>query len=195
LNRAGGGQFEGTSRRTRSDVVRKVETEDVVDVLRQEHQDVLNHCNEFAFAALDEWDELFWSLMCRLKRHGAAMEFVVTPQLARLDGGVNLAEDLISDQLEIEELLERMATIDAVEPAFGELLRMVTARVRDQHRRENEVLVPLLWSSCSADERAAMGHRYKPIRRPPQQPLPPMLDDGRADDPADSREHLVGVAA
>jgi hypothetical protein len=167
------------------------QTEDIVVVLEQEHQELLNQFNEFAFVSISQWDEMFWNLMCRLKRHGAAMDFVVAPHLASLPGGDEVRKELTYEQMEIEELLDRMAPLHVSDALFGGLFRLVQSAVRDQQRREEQFVGPLLAAALSTDDRRAMGRRFRPIRQAPHQPSPPLLSDTCREELLEVRQRMA----
>jgi hemerythrin superfamily protein len=135
-------------------------SDDVVDLLEEDHHLVEARLSELDTAGAGARAELFWKLTNDLVRHEVAEEVVVYPALRKVPGGDQIADARIAEQAEAEEKLAKMEKMDADSPEFVRELASLKKAVLEHAESEEKTAFAMLLGSLSLEQRAELGGRY-----------------------------------
>ncbi len=140
---------------------------DVVDVVLEQHVAGKNGLTEVSNASGEQRGALFVALAPVLAAHEAAEQAVVYPALRKLGAeGTNIADARIHEELAAEQTLTKLKSMDAASAEFGTAFESFMADVLAHATKEEAEVLPMLKSSCSDDERRAMGGAFLATQEP-----------------------------
>lgn len=138
---------------------------DIIDLLLEEHGEFRELFAELERAETDFRDELFRYLVARLARHEAAEEAVVHRALRdEVPGGDQLAEQVLAEESEAEQLLAQMDDMDPSSSEFDAALARLKDDVLAHADHEERDEFPQLRRHLDADRRRQMGQRFTTLR-------------------------------
>ncbi len=134
--------------------------DDVVRLLKEDHQLVKSRLEALGAAPADGRAELFWKLTNDLVRHEVAEEVVVYPAVRDVPGGDAIADARIAEQSEAEEKLAQMEKMDATSPEFAQEVAALKSAVLEHAKAEEETAFAMLLGALAPDRRIELGQRY-----------------------------------
>jgi len=140
---------------------------DVVDVVLEQHVAAKKGMTEVANASGAQRGELFVALAPVLAAHEAAEEAVIYPALRKLGAeATKVADDRTREEQAAEQTLTKLRGMDAASAEFADTFASFMADVLAHAAKEEAEVLPLLKSSCSDDERRAMGEAFLATQAP-----------------------------
>lgn len=139
---------------------RRVEGEDVVDLLTARHREVaeLIDAYEHATTPADDRDAILAELRRLLSIHEAVEEQLVHPLVRReLPDGHRLAVDVLEQEQEAKDMLARIAEAEPGSDDHAELVRRLIEGVRRHAQTEETNVFPLLRLRLGPRERMRLG--------------------------------------
>jgi len=140
---------------------------DVVDVVLKQHVAATEGLTEVSNASGEQRGELFNALAPVLAAHEAAEQAVVYPALRKLGAeGAKVADERIHEEEAAEQILTKLKGMDAASAEFGTTFAGFMADVLAHAAKEEAEVLPMLKSSCSDDERRALGVAFLATQEP-----------------------------
>ena len=154
--------------------------QDVIELIRQDHQEVRELLGQIEAADAQSRGDLFHELVGELARHEAAEETIVHPTLRdEVADGRALAEEVLEEESEAEKLLARMERMDPSSDEFVEAFRSLRDDVLEHADHEEREEHPKLRQALSEERRREMGEGWlrlkaaAPTRPHPHTPQTP----------------------
>jgi hemerythrin superfamily protein len=153
-------------------------TTDVVDVLTQDHQEMVGLIDEIRLESQPAARrDLADRLIAELVRHSVAEEMFVYPAMREFltDGDAAVEHDIAEHQ-ELERTLKALEALDATDAAFDEVLDGLSTTLRDHMDDEERDQFPRLRQSVPAEtlqqlaDQVAMAKKVAPTRPHPDAP-------------------------
>jgi len=140
---------------------------DVVDVVLEQHVAARKGLTEVSNASGEQRGKLFTALAPVLAAHEAAEQAVVYPALRKLGAeGAKVADARIHEEQAAEQTLTKLKGMDAASAEFGTTFESFMADVLGHATKEEAQVLPMLKSSCSDDERRALGDAFVATQEP-----------------------------
>jgi len=141
---------------------------DVVDVVLEQHVAAKKGLTEVSNASGEQRGKLFTALAPVLAAHEAAEQAVVYPALRKLGvEGANVADARVLEEEAADQALTKLKCMDAASAEFGTAFESLMADVLAHAAKEEAEVLPMLKSSCSDDERRALGDAFIATQQPP----------------------------
>lgn len=164
---------------------------DLISVITNDHREVEQVFSELEQGLGDPKDrkDLVDHVIAELVRHSVAEEQYMYPAARKsLSNGNEIADHEIEEHGEAEQLMKKLAGLEATDPKFEELLGQLMDSIRHHVEDEENDLLPKLQQACSADELRELGGKVvqakekAPTRPHPKSPSKPpanrILDPG-----------------
>jgi hemerythrin superfamily protein len=133
------------------------ESDDVVDLLMQQHRHIRDLFAEVENATSDDRAEAFRRLVRLLAVHETAEEEVVHPSVRRLfEGGDQVVDDRLEEERAAKEKLSRLDDMSTDDPEFMPLFRELRADVLQHAASEEQYEFPRLRENAGARRLAMM---------------------------------------
>jgi len=143
------------------------ENADVVDIVLEQHVAAKKGLTEVSNASGEQRGELFAALAPVLAAHEAAEEAVIYPALRELGPeGTKVADERTREEQAADQALTKLKGMDAASGEFDTTFESFKADVLAHAAKEEAEVLPLLKSSCSDDERRAMGESFLATQTP-----------------------------
>ncbi len=140
---------------------------DVVEIVLEQHVAAKKGMTEVSNASGEQRSELFVALAPVLAAHEAAEEAVIYPALRKLGAeGTKVAAERTREEQAADQTLTELKGMDAASAEFGTTFESFMADVLAHAEKEEAEVLPLLKSSCSDDERRAMGDAFLATQTP-----------------------------
>jgi hemerythrin superfamily protein len=136
-------------------------TDDIISLLRQDHEAVQERFSEFRAAPPDARLQLFWELTEQLVRHEVAEEVVVYPAVREEPGGPGIADARVAEEAESERLLAHLERVDPMSEEFLGALRDLESAVVAHAQKEEAEVFPLLAANQATDFLSLLGQKFK----------------------------------
>ena len=134
---------------------------DVVDIVLEQHVAAKKGLTGVSNASGEQRGELFVALAPVLAAHEAAEEAVIYPALRKLGAeGTKVADERTREEKAAEQTLTKLKGMDAASAEFGATFDSFMADVLAHATKEEAEVLPLLKSSCSDEDRRAMGDAF-----------------------------------
>ena len=154
--------------------------QDIIELIREDHQEVRELFARIDTADVDERAELFNTIVGELARHEAAEEAIVHPTLRdEAEGGPAITERVLEQENEAEDVLARMEKMDPASSEFLDTFRSLRDDVlahADHEEREEHPRLRDAVSQSRLQEMADGWTRLKdmgPTRPHPHTPQKP----------------------
>lgn len=134
--------------------------EQIIEVLRQDHDEVRQMLAQLEQSTGDERRDLFHQLVGELIRHEVAEEEIVRP-VSRRDAGDAIAEARIKEESEAEALLKEMEKLDPASGEFATKLTTLRTSVEKHATAEETEEFPKIQQSESPDRLESMAKAYQ----------------------------------
>ena len=140
---------------------------DVVDIVLEQHVAAKKGLTEVSNASGEQRGELFAALAPVLAAHEAAEEAVIYPALRELGHeATKVADERTREEQAADQALTKLTGMDAASAEFDITFESFKADVLAHAAKEEAEVLPLLKSSCSDDERRAMGESFLATQTP-----------------------------
>ena len=134
---------------------------DVVEVVLEQHVAAKKGLTEVANAGGEQRGQIFLALASVLAKHEAAEEAVIYPALRKLGAeGAKVADEREREEKGAEQTLNKLKGMDAASADFVTTFDGFMADVLAHAAKEEVEVLPLLQSSCSDEDRRAMGEAF-----------------------------------
>lgn len=138
---------------------------DIVDILLQEHQDFVQLFDDLEQAPPADREERFRYLVARLASHEAAEEALVHRTVRRdVPGGERVAEEVLAEEAEAEQLLADMGDLDPTTTEFMSALERLRIDVLAHATHEEVEEFPLIREHLDAERRRELGESFIKVR-------------------------------
>lgn len=150
----------------------------IIEVLRQDHDEVRKMFAQLEAATGDKRRDLFHELVGELIRHEVAEEEIVRP-ISKRDAGKAIAEARMNEESAAEKLLKEMEKLDPSSGEFATKLSTLHADVEKHAAAEENEEFPKIQQSESQDRLESMAKAYEaaktlaPTRPHPSTPNTP----------------------
>ncbi|SFO87672.1 Hemerythrin HHE cation binding domain-containing protein [Amycolatopsis arida] len=132
------------------------ENEDVIALLRRQHEEIRDLFGEVERARGDERRDAFRRLVRLLSVHETAEEELIHPEVRRVDGGEPVAEARVKEEHRAKELLSTLDELGPDAEGFDTLLFQLRDDVLAHAEHEERAEFPLLAASHDAERLRAM---------------------------------------
>lgn len=149
-------------------------TRDIIDLITDDHDEVRALMTQIDSADPDQRGDLFQTLVAELARHEAAEEAIVHPTLRdEAPGGAGIAEGVLEEENEAEDLLAKMEKLDPTSrefmESFADLRSDVLAHAEHEEREEH----PRLRDALEPSRLREMGEGWTQLKKTaPTRPHP-----------------------
>jgi hemerythrin superfamily protein len=149
------------------------EYNDVVDVLRAQHQQIRTLLERVTDATGDARQEAFDDLREYLARHETAEEMIVRPLTRGIDGGKDVASQRMEEENESKDVLSELEKLDVTSAEFDNKYAEFRKSVLEHAEAEETQEFPLLQSNVSpGDREKAKTHLIMAEKTAPTHPHP-----------------------
>ncbi|MBY5161396.1 hemerythrin domain-containing protein [Salsipaludibacter albus] len=154
--------------------------ETIIDHLRKDHDTVRDLFGRLEQTAAAERRELFREIVSELARHEAAEQAIVHPRTREAAHGDQVADSVIGEEQEAEELMADMESMDPESDEFLAAFRKLHTAVENHATHEEEKEFPRLEEQFDHDELVAMATHFErlesvaPTRPHPNTPNDPV---------------------
>ena len=135
--------------------------QDVIDVLRADHQSVERMLLRFESVDAEDRSEWFDQLRDVLVRHEAAEELAVYPAVAGGTSQDQALDGLLAEQAEVHDLIARLETVNSGTDDFRSGFLVLRRAVLDHAHREERIVFRLIELDKSPEVRSEMGRQYE----------------------------------
>lgn len=133
---------------------------DVVEVLLNQHTDILEAFARLQSAGGDDREPLFARLVERIQGHETGEQQVVHPVTRQQAGGEDIAAERLEEEQEVARAIAELENIGVDHPDFGRTLRAFHDTVLSHAAREEREEFPVL-RRLPADERRRMADELR----------------------------------
>lgn len=158
------------------------EAKDVIDLLIDDHNEVEELFSQLDDTPPDRREELFQKIVNELARHEAAEEAVVHPATRREAAqGDSIADSVIGEEQEAEELMAEMEGMDATSDEFLQQFRQLRDDVLEHAQHEEDTEFPRLRDAVSTERLVELGEAFQQLKKTaPTHPHPKTPHGGAA---------------
>jgi hypothetical protein len=140
-------------------------SDDIVDVLLEEHDDFRGIFDELDGMTPDEREDLFTYLVARLASHEAAEEAIVHRAMRdEIPDGGRVANAVLEEEASAEKLLAEMTDLDPTSEEFTRALERLREDVLAHAEHEEADEFPRLRAELDLERRREMGRRFQKVR-------------------------------
>lgn len=155
-------------------------TNDLVDILIQDHRDVESAFGEYERGGLlpEQRRDLVDHIITELVRHSVAEEQYLYPAARKeLSDGDRIADHEIQEHFEAESVMKEIEGLDAESEDFDRLVRQLIDDIRHHVTEEERDLFPRLRKACSEQDLRELGDKIVQAKRSaPTRPHPSAPD-------------------
>ena len=148
--------------------------QDIITLIKDDHDEFRHLLAQIETAAAEDRGELFRTLVAELARHEASEEAIVHPTLRdEAAGGQSVAEEVLEEENQAENLLARMEDMDPATPEFMDAFRSLRDDVVSHAEHEEREEHPKLREALSDSRRQEMAEGWTTLKeRAPTRPHP-----------------------
>lgn len=140
--------------------------QDIIDLIRSDHDVVRGLLADIEQAAADDRGELFEELVGELARHEAAEEAIVHPTLRDdVAGGAAVAQQVLEQESEAESQLAKMEKMDPSSTEFLQAFRSLRADVEAHAEHEESEELPKLREGLEAQHLRDMAEAWTQLKK------------------------------
>lgn len=159
-------------------------THDIVDALISDHEEVRDLFAQLETTDVSQRGELFQRIVHEIARHEAAEESIVHPTTRdEVDGGRAVAEKVLHQESEAEQLMADMEKMDSESDEFLASFRKLRDEVLQHAETEESEEFPKLREQLSEERRREMAEGFEKLKDiAPTHPHPktPQTPEARA---------------
>ena len=142
-----------------------MEDRDVIDLLLQDHEEFRSLFEQLEQADPDQREDLFHYTVARLASHEAAEEAIVHLTVRDdVPGGDSIAEAVLAEEADAEQLLAEMVEMDQTSQEFDDALSRLRDEVLSHADHEEREEFPALRAHVDEDTRREMGRTFQALR-------------------------------
>lgn len=148
---------------------------DIVSILLKDHREANQLLDRYdADMHMEARDDLFREITTTIVRHEVAEEQTIYPALRSTgEQGERIADAMIGEHSEAEELLRSMEQMDVMSEYFEQAFHRLHDAILQHAQIEESEAFPFLRSVTSSEDRLRMGERYEHAKRnAPSHPHP-----------------------
>lgn len=147
---------------------------DLIDLITDDHDEVRSLMDRIEGAAPDQRGDLFRELVGELARHEAAEEAIVHPTLRdETPDGELIADGVLEEESEAEDLLARMEKMDPASSEFMEAFRDLRSDVLAHAQHEEREEHPKLRAELAPERLREMAEGWQQLKKTaPTRPHP-----------------------
>src|SRR5215212_537783 len=149
-------------------------SQDVVDILTTDHQEVLALVGQIPTADAAQRRDMADTVIAELMRHSVAEEMYVYPAMRdHLPDGESKVQHDIEEHQQLEEVMKELESLDAADGRFLETLGRLESVLRDHVDDEERDQFPLLRARLSAEQLVELGQKVETAKKAaPTRPHP-----------------------
>lgn len=135
--------------------------ETIIDHLRDDHDKVRELFGRLDETPAEERQGLFREIVSELARHEAAEQAIVHPRTRDAAHGDQIADSVIREEQEAEELMAKMESLDPESDEFLHEFRVLRTAVENHASHEEDKEFPRLEDELDRDELVSMARNFE----------------------------------
>lgn len=140
-------------------------TTDIIDLIQRDHDELRALLGRIDDCSPAEREDLFREIVAELARHEAAEEAIVHPTLRdETPGGQDVAEEVLEQESEAEQLLADMEKMDATSGEFLAKFRKLRDEVLEHAEKEEQEEHPRLRATLEEQRLAEMAEGWQKVK-------------------------------
>jgi hemerythrin superfamily protein len=148
-------------------------TEDVIDLLHRQHEEIRRLFTDLERARADDREQLFHELVRLLSVHETAEQELIHPEIHRLAGGSDVVDARVAEERRATELLGTLVDIGPAAEGFDTLLTQLRDDVLAHADHEESAEFPLLRQAHDRDRLVSLAGAVRAAERiAPTRPHP-----------------------